>query len=78
LPRSTLVEGLKDRALELVKSSDRLVGVSDVARALKVSWATARAILLTLEAEGKVLSIRTPKGRLYSVAEKLRQLGLLK
>jgi len=78
LPRSNLVERLKDKALAFVKSSEGLVGVSDVAKALEVSWATARAILLTLEAEGKVLSIRTPKGRLYSVAEKLQQLGLLK
>jgi predicted ArsR family transcriptional regulator len=61
----SLVEELKDEALKLLASSQLPLGVMDVAKKLDVSWTTARAILLTLEAEGKVSSLKTSKSKVY-------------
>jgi Mn-dependent DtxR family transcriptional regulator len=68
--RINLVDELKNEALKILEESDMPLGVGDIAKALDVSWATARAILLTLEAEGKVGCIKTPKSRVYFAKEK--------
>jgi len=60
-----LVEELKYEALEILRKSNLPLGVGDVAKQLNVSWSTARAILLTLEAEGLVDSIKTAKSKVY-------------
>jgi DNA-binding IclR family transcriptional regulator len=61
----SLVETLKSEALRILEESDIPLGVSDIAKRLNIAWSTARAILLTLEAEGKVSSLKTPKSRVY-------------
>jgi DNA-binding IclR family transcriptional regulator len=64
------VEELKDEALKLLASSQLPLGVMDVAKKLDVSWTTARAILLTLEAEGKVSSLKTSKSKVYFLRQR--------
>jgi len=66
--RASLVEELREKALGVLLKSDLPLGVGDVAKKLDVSWSTARAILLRLEAEGKVRSLKTSKSRVYFVA----------
>ena len=63
--RMSLVEELKDKALEILQESRLPLGVGDVAKRLDVSWTTARAILLTLEAEGKISSLKTSKSKVF-------------
>jgi len=58
---------LKPKALEVLRSSEIPLGVGDIAKRLDVSWTTARAILLTLEAEGKVGSLKTSKSKVYFI-----------
>jgi Mn-dependent DtxR family transcriptional regulator len=55
----SLVETLKSEALRIVEESDIPLGVSDIAKRLNIAWSTTRAILLTLEAEGRVSSLKT-------------------
>jgi DNA-binding IclR family transcriptional regulator len=71
----SLVEELKDEALKLLASSQLPLGVMDVAKKLDVSWTTARAILLTLEAEGKVSSLKTSKSRVYFIKQEVKGHG---
>jgi len=66
--RVNLVEKLKEKALRLLEKTEMPIGVGDMAKKLDVSWSTARAILLRLEAEGKVRSLKTSKSRVYFVA----------
>jgi predicted ArsR family transcriptional regulator len=61
----SLVDELKDKALKIIESSEEPLGVADVAKGLGISWATARVILLTLEAEGRIASLKTPKSKVY-------------
>jgi Mn-dependent DtxR family transcriptional regulator len=61
----SLVDELKSEALKIIESSKEPLGVADVAKKLSISWATARIILLTLEAEGRIASLKTPKSRVY-------------
>jgi DNA-binding GntR family transcriptional regulator len=63
--KSSLTEELKDKALKMIEASEEPLGVADVAKELGVSWATARVILLTLEAEGRIISLKTPKSKVY-------------
>jgi len=63
--RISLVDELKEEALKVIREAAIPLGVGDVARRLNVSWTTARAILLTLEAEGKVASLKTSKSKVY-------------
>lgn len=70
LKRLCLVEELKNKALKVIGDSDVPLGVGDVAKRLDVSWTTARAILLTLQAEGKVSSLKTSKSRVYFITGK--------
>jgi Mn-dependent DtxR family transcriptional regulator len=65
LKRVSLVDELKEEALKVIKEATIPLSVGDVARRLNVSWTTARAILLTLEAEGKVASLKTSKSKVY-------------
>jgi len=67
-----LVEELKEEALKILRESDIPLGVGDVAKRLDVSWTTARAILLTLEAEGKVSSLKTSKSKVYFARKKVQ------
>jgi len=52
--------------LRILEESDIPLGVSDIAKRLNIAWSTARAILLTLEAEGKVSSLKTQIKGLFS------------
>jgi predicted ArsR family transcriptional regulator len=61
----SLVDELKNEALKIIESSEGPLGVMDVAKGLGISWATARVILLTLEAEGRITSLKTPKSKVY-------------
>jgi predicted ArsR family transcriptional regulator len=69
------VEELKPKALEVLKSAEVPMGVGDVARLLGVSWTTARAILMALEIEGKVRSLKTSKSKVYFVKQEVEGRG---
>jgi DNA-binding transcriptional ArsR family regulator len=70
LKRLSLVEELKIEALKILKESEVPLCVGDVAKRLGVTWSTARAILLTLEAEGLVKSLKTSKSKIYFAKER--------
>jgi predicted ArsR family transcriptional regulator len=58
-------EEWKRATLEFLQGQPNPVHPSDVAKLLGVSWDTARSVLLELEAEGKVVSIRTTRYSVY-------------
>jgi predicted ArsR family transcriptional regulator len=62
---ASLVERLKPKVMKILEESEMPLGVGEVAKKLGIAWATARAILLTLEAEGKVSALKTSKSYVY-------------
>jgi DNA-binding IclR family transcriptional regulator len=70
LKKLSLVDELKPEALRILRESEIPLGIGDIAKKLDVSWSTARVILLTLEAEGLVKSLKTAKSRVYFIEEK--------
>jgi len=74
LKRQNLVEELKNEALKILKATEMPLGVGDIAKKLDVSWTTARAILLTLEAEGDLSSLKTSKSKVYFVKVKMQEI----
>jgi ribosomal protein S25 len=75
LKRLNLADELKEEAFKILKESQVPLGVGDVAKKLDVAWSTARIILLTLEAEGKVQSLKTSKSKVYFVRQGVESHG---
>jgi predicted transcriptional regulator len=67
---ASLVEKLKQKAMKILQESGMPLGVGEVAKKLNIAWATARAVLLTLEAEGKVSALKTSKSYVYFPKER--------
>jgi len=67
--RLSLVEQLKPKALEFLKSSSIPVGIGDVAKYLNVSWSTGRQVLMELMLEDKVECQKTTKSRIFRLKE---------
>ena len=55
-----------DNALRVVGETHEPVSTLVVAKRLNLSWPTARAVLLTLAASGKIEAQRTSSGFVYS------------
>jgi predicted ArsR family transcriptional regulator len=63
--RSSLVDRLKSKTLDFIERAKIPVCIGDVAKHLRVSWATARQILAELELEGAVTSEKTSKSKIF-------------
>ena len=72
--RVSLVEKLKPKALEIVRSSSIPVCVGDVARRLGISWATARQVLMELMLEGEIECEKTTKSRIFWAKQRDREI----
>lgn len=73
LERSTVGnQEIESCVLRIVDGSSKPVSVAYVAYNAKLSWPTARAILLKLSADGKIEAIETTSGRVFMPSGKRR------
>lgn len=63
--REKSVNELKKKVKEFIKRQKRPFSINDVAREFKISWTTARALLLELALEGEVEVMKTTKSYIF-------------
>jgi len=59
-------EDFEAKVIELLEKTKMYVTVRFVADSLRVNWATARAVLLALAAEGRIAGLKTTRSWIFS------------
>lgn len=60
---------IEKKVLNILREANMPASVDYVANHLKISWGTARAILLDLALEGKIRAEKTTKSLIFSVSK---------
>jgi hypothetical protein len=64
----SLIEGENERkTLELLENSKMPVSIGFVAFNLKMTWQTARGLLLKMSLDGKIKALQTSKGYMFEL-----------
>lgn len=67
--KNILEQDIEEKVVNLLKKEKMLLSIGYVAFHLKITWQTARSLLLKMSLRGKIKAVETSKGFLFSALD---------